>query len=203
MAADVEVNPSISGSIGPPAEVEQLRAYLLRSTPVLLEEDVLPDTDPLQKELKSSELKLRKFIEDPQERVLFIVRALPPEGAEGENGDFQSSYSLRLGLSYHPARCTGVCFIKRGTALEADKTIRSQLRLMSFSEDSPFETLHSYVKDAVTPYFASFVMTTKKIGYASNGCGGIYYLRCFSLHFCVNVVKRKFFLLFCDDGMKT
>lgn len=163
MATEVEDVSSIS-SIGPPAEVEQLRAYLLRTAPVLLEEDVLPDTDLLQGELKTSESKLRKFIEDPQERVLFIVKTLPPEGAEGEVIDFQCAYDVSLGLNYHPMRCTGVSFIKRGSALEAEKSIRSQLRIMNFSEDSPFETLHSYVKDAVTPYFTSFVTATKKMG---------------------------------------
>lgn len=162
MAAEVEVAPVIS-SVGPPAEVEQLRAYLLRTAPVLLEEGVLPDTDPLQKELKASESKLRKFIEDPQERVLLIMKTLPPEGAEGETSDFQCTFDIRLGLNYHPIRCIGVSFIKRGSALEAEKSIRSQLRVMSVSEDSPFETLHSYVKDAVTPYFTSFVVATKKM----------------------------------------
>ena len=163
MAAEVEAAPAIS-SMGPPAEVEQLRAYLLRTAPVLLEEGVLPDTDPLQRELKISESKLRKFIEDPQEKVLFIVKTVPPEGAEGETGDFQCTIEIRLGLNYHPIRCIGVSFIKRGSALGADKSIRSQLRVMSISEDSPFETLHSYVKDAVTPFFSSFVVATKKTG---------------------------------------
>ena len=162
MAAEVEVTTPI-GSIGPPAEVEQLRAFLLRTAPVLLEEDVLPDTNQLQKELNSSETKLKKFIEDPQERVLFITKSLPPEGTEGESTDFQCKYDIRHGLNYCPLRCTGVSFIKRGTALEAEKSIRSQLRIINFSEDSPFETLHSYVKDAVTPYFTSFITATNKL----------------------------------------
>ena len=162
MAAEGEAGPHI-GSIGPPAEVEQLRAFIVRTAPVLLEEDVLPDTNQLQKELNSSESSLRKFIEDPQEKVLFITKTLPPEVAEGETADFQCKYEIKLGLNYCPERCTGVSFIKRGVALEADKSIRSQLRVINFSEDSPFETLHSYVKDAVTPYFSSFVTATNKI----------------------------------------
>lgn len=162
MAAEVEVAPSL-GSIGPPAEVEQLRAFLLHATPVILEEDVLPDTNQLVKELNSAETKLKKFIEDPQERVMFITRTLPPEVAEGETIEFQSQYEVSLGLNYSPVRYTGVCFIKRGTALEGDKSIRSQLRMINFSDDSPFETLHSYIKDAVTPFFTSFVTATNKL----------------------------------------
>ena len=166
MAAEVDEAPSIS-SMGPPAEVEQLRAYVLRTVPVLLEEDVLPKMEPLESQLKSSESKVKKFIEDPQERALFVSKTLPPEGVEGEGSeasDFQSSYDVRLGLNYRPSRCIGVAFIKRGTIVEADKSIHSQLRIINFSDDSPFETLHSYVKDAVTPFFNSFITATKKTG---------------------------------------
>lgn len=49
-----------------------------------------------------------------------------------------------------------VC-IKRTSAVEADKSIRSQVRLMNFSEDSPYETLHAYVSKTVAPYFKSYV----------------------------------------------
>lgn len=164
MAAEVEETVPAMSSMGPPAEVEQLRAYLLRTAPVLLEEDVLPDVESLQKQLKSSEAKLKKFIEDPQERALFIVKTIPLEEGEREGTAFQSTYDVRLGLNYHPSRCIGVAFIKRSAVMEADKSIRSQLRLMNFSEDSPFETLHAYVKDAMTPYFNSFVLATKKTG---------------------------------------
>lgn len=168
MAAEVEEGASgLSGSMGPPAEVEQLRAYLLRIAPVLLEEDVLPDVDSLQAQLQTSESKLKKFIEDPQERALFVVKTVPPEEGEGEGSEqssFQSSYDIRLGLNYGQSRSIGIAFIKRGPIVEAEKSVRSQLRFINFSEDSPFETLHSYVKDAVTPYFNSFILATKKSG---------------------------------------
>ena len=164
MAAELEDSPSLS-SMGPPAEGEQLRAYLLRTAPVLLEEDVLPDVESLKGQLKTSESKLKKFIEDPQERVLFVIKSVPPEGGDSEGleaSEFQATYDIRLGLNYRPIRCIGLAFIKRGNILEADKSIQSQLRIMNFSEDSPFETLHSYVKDAVTPYFTSYITATKK-----------------------------------------
>lgn len=169
----IEEEPGI-GSLGPPAEVEQLRAYLLRAVPVLLEEDVLPDTTALEALLKSSEARLKKFIEDPQERALYVLRTVPPEleGAEEEGetaggtetGSFHPAYEVRLGLAYRPVRAIGVSFIKRAVILEADKSVRSQLRVINFSEDSPFETLHSYIRDAVTPYFTSYVATSKKTG---------------------------------------
>lgn len=179
MAAEVEEAASaMGGSLGPPAEVEQLKSYLLRTAPVLLEEDVLPDTDAFKDQLKSSENKLKKFIEDPQERALFVVKTVPPEEGEGEGAEaFRSAYDVRLGLNYRQNRCIGVAFIKRGPIMEAEKSVRAQLRLINFSEDSPFETLHSYVKDAVTPYFNSFIVATKKTGWVrgkglGKGLGG-------------------------------
>lgn len=150
-----------------PAKVEQLRAYLVRVVPALLEEDVLPDMSMFENLVKSSEGRLKKFIEDPQERAVFVLRTLPAEGGEdegeaAEQTDFKPSYDICVGLNYRPSRSVGVAFIKRGAILEAEKSIRSQLRVINFSEDSPFETLHSYIRDAVTPYFNSFVTATKK-----------------------------------------
>ena len=157
-----------SMSMGPPAEVEQLRAYLLRVVPVLVEEDVLPDTSSLETLLKSSEPRLKAFIEDPQERAVFVLKTLPPEeegeAVGGEPSSFRALYEIRLGLSYRPVRSVGIGFLKRGAILEADKSVRSQLRVINFTEDSPFETLHSYIRDAVTPYFNSYVDTAKKTG---------------------------------------
>lgn len=157
--------------VGPPADVEQVRAFLQRVVPVMLEEDVLPDMSILEGVLQVSESQLKKFSEDPQEKALLVLRTLPPEASEeeGESGatetetaSFKPTYEVRLGLNYSPSRCIGVAFIKRGPVLEADKSVRQQLRVMNFSEDSPFEILHSYVRDAVTPYFNSYVQATKK-----------------------------------------
>ena len=168
-ASSSEEGPSAM-AVGPPTDVEQVRAYMLRILPVMLEEDVLPDMSTLESAVKAADPRLKKFAEDPQERALLVLRTLPPE-TEEEEGEgsstggatsFRPSYEVRLGLNYKPTRCIGVAFIKRGPILEADKSVRLQLRLMNFSEDSPFETLHSYVRDAVTPYFNSYIQATKK-----------------------------------------
>lgn len=47
--------------------------------------------------------------------------------------------------------------IKRGGVIEADKSIHSQLRLINFSEGSPYETLHSFISKSLAPYFKSYV----------------------------------------------
>ncbi len=56
-----------------------------------------------------------------------------------------------------------VVVIKRGAILEADKSFSSQLRVMSLSDGSPYETLHAYVSNAVAPYFKSYIKATGKV----------------------------------------
>ena len=52
--------------------------------------------------------------------------------------------------------------LKRGPIVEADKSFSSQLRVISLSDGSPYETLHSYVSHAVSPFFKSYVRATGK-----------------------------------------
>ena len=142
-----------------PTEVAQVRRYLSRVVPVLFDEE---DTRILDAALLKAEPRLKVFIEDPQEHVLSISRTLPPEEVVGETGSpdtssFRPTYSILLGAQYRSSRCIGVIFIKRGTMIEADKSIQSQLRLLQVSEDSLYETLHAYVQDAVTPLFNSYI----------------------------------------------
>lgn len=47
--------------------------------------------------------------------------------------------------------------IKRGIVIEAEKSIHSQLRLINFSEGSPYETLHSFISKTLAPYFKSYI----------------------------------------------
>lgn len=47
--------------------------------------------------------------------------------------------------------------IKRGLVVEADKSIHSQLRLINFSDGSPYETLHAFISKSLAPYFKSYV----------------------------------------------
>ena len=56
-----------------------------------------------------------------------------------------------------------VVVIKRGPILEADKNFTSQVRVMSLSDGSPYETLHAYVANAVAPYFKSYIKATGKV----------------------------------------
>ena len=162
MAADVSQSQTMG--VGPPADVAQLRRYFSRVVPVLFDEE---DTTLFESALQKTEPRLKVFIEDSQEHVLTILRTLPPEEVVGETGspdiaNFRATYSIFLGVQYRSSRCVGVVFIKRGTMIEADKSVQSQLRLMQVSEDSLYETLHAYVQNAVTPLFNSYIQQGRR-----------------------------------------
>ena len=154
---------SDSVDVGRPAEAAKLKAYLLRVVPTLLEdEDGSPEG--LEDVVTAAEGRLKRFIEEPQEHVLSVTRTLPPEeeGSSPESSSFRPVYEVMLGVNYRSARTVGLVIIKRMSVIEADKTIRSQLRLLNLSEDSPFETLYSYVQEAVSPLFNSYVQQSKR-----------------------------------------
>lgn len=56
-----------------------------------------------------------------------------------------------------------MALIKRGTIVEADKSINSQLRVINFSEGSPYETLHAFISKTMAPYFKSYVRETGRV----------------------------------------
>lgn len=165
--ADEGEPPSLPAAVGGPAEVSQLAAYLSRVVPALLESDEdVPEMVTLQAILKDNTAKLKRFIEDSQEHTLTIHYILPPEvdPSQGEMPSLsqQAYFEVSLGANYRPVRSVGVIFTKRFSIIECDKSIRSQLRFLSLPEDSPFETLHGYVQDAINPLFNSFVQHSKK-----------------------------------------
>ena len=53
-------------------------------------------------------------------------------------------------------------FIKRGAVIEGDKKINKQLHVINLENASPFDTLHSYVSNAVSPFFKTYVKKSGK-----------------------------------------
>lgn len=47
--------------------------------------------------------------------------------------------------------------IKRSAVVEAEKLIHNQVRIINFSEGSPYETLHAFISKSLAPYFKSYV----------------------------------------------
>ena len=54
---------------------------------------------------------------------------------------------------------SAVVLVKKGgvAVMEAEKSLQSQVRVLTLGEGSPYEQLHDYVSAAVAPYFKSFV----------------------------------------------
>ena len=161
--ADEEGTPLLA--FKQPADTSQLSAYLLRVVPPLLgtEEDI-PEVVTLQSILKDNDSKLKRFIEDSQEHTLSILYTLPLEEVEGSLNvsPFNPTFDVQLGVRYQPQRCVGVVFSKCNVIIASDKSVRSQLRFLTISEDSPFETLHAFIHDAMNPLFNSFIQQLRR-----------------------------------------
>ncbi|XP_077296363.1 dynein heavy chain, cytoplasmic isoform X2 [Arctopsyche grandis] len=105
---------------------------------------------------------VRKFIAEPQVPCLYLQRATAKDDendqpTEGEDEKENIVYTISNEVHFANARISALVCVKRGTVIEADKSIHSQLRLLNFSEGSPYETLHSYISKAMAPFFKSYV----------------------------------------------
>ena len=63
---------------------------------------------------------------------------------------------MSLNVQFSSAKMNSLAFVKRGAVIEAEKPIGAQTRMMTLSDGSPYETLHSYVSVAVAPFFKVF-----------------------------------------------
>lgn len=150
------------------ASPDKVTNYLKRVIPVILEDYDGAETGPLEQAFadKSGMDALKKFIGDPQSRALLVSRILA--SVEDDDQDSAPSsmstafFNISADVHYCNHKMSGVVCVKRGPVVEAEKPLSTQLRLMTLSEGSPYETLHDYVAGAVAPYFKSFVRESGK-----------------------------------------
>lgn len=154
-------------------DVKNFTNYLRRIVPLLLEGD--PEV-PLELDTSLKDALhvdyIRKFLADAQTRSLLVQRTpLKDEEESDETSSTESGaenerekaiYSIDLDVHYTAPKLSSVAFIKRGAIVDADKKITSQIRVINLNEGSPYETLHSYISNAVAPYFKSFVRKSGK-----------------------------------------
>lgn len=76
---------------------------------------------------------------------------------EGEEEKEPVSYYISNEVHFSNPKISSLVCIKRGQVVEADKSIHAQVRLINFSDGSPYETLHSFISKTVAPYFKSYV----------------------------------------------
>ena len=150
------------------AQPDKVSNYLKRIIPVILEDYDGVELSALERAFsdKNGADGLRKFIMDPQSRALLVSRHLMV-GEDDDGEATQSSmanvfFNISADVHYSSPKMSGVVCVKRGTIVEAEKPLSAQLRLMTLSEGSPYETLHDYVSSAVAPYFKSFVRESGK-----------------------------------------
>lgn len=132
-----------------PGSTARLRSYFLNICLGLFGDDDEANVSQLKKKLSSFEESTAKFATDPGEISLTVNRE------EDDNGDVR--YGVRLGVDYNQNdNFSSVVFIKRVPAVEESKSISSQFRVMNLTEDYPLESMHSLLKDMVTPFFNSY-----------------------------------------------
>ena len=108
---------------------------------------------------------VRKFIGEASCTSLLVERvAIREEEEQGEAGEEkeQVTYSITNTVHYTQGKMTSLVCLKKGPVIEGEKSIASQLRVISLSEGSAYETLHCYVSAAMAPYFKSFVRESGK-----------------------------------------
>ncbi|KAG8800414.1 hypothetical protein FRC16_002934 [Serendipita sp. 398] len=70
-------------------------------------------------------------------------------------------YALTSGLTYSPANVATLALIKRVPSLDSTLPIATQIQMLNLfgDEDTPYESLHAVVSQAVKPWFDAFVGT--------------------------------------------
>ena len=71
-------------------------------------------------------------------------------------------YGIQLSVQFLSPKENAIVFIKRGSVIEGDKKIYKQVQMINLENASPFDTLHSYVSNAVSPFFKSYVKKSGK-----------------------------------------
>ena len=101
------------------------------------------------------------------------VPGSPSNSSPQQLSSAQVSYSVSIEIGFSPTvkqqLLASVLFLKRALVVEAEKSVASQLRVMTLDDPAatPYETLHNYVSNAVAPYFKSYIRATGKTEYVT------------------------------------
>ncbi|XP_066464042.1 cytoplasmic dynein 1 heavy chain 1 isoform X2 [Eleutherodactylus coqui] len=157
-------NLEVSAAVQNVADASVLQKHIRKLVPLLLEDggDAPASLEAVLEE-KSALEQMRKFLSDPQVHTILVERTTLKEdvGDEGEEEREFISYNVNIDIHYG-LKSNSLAFIKRTLVIDADKPISSQLRVLTLSEDSPYETLHSFISNAVAPFFKSYIRESGK-----------------------------------------
>ncbi|XP_078728003.1 cytoplasmic dynein 1 heavy chain 1-like isoform X1 [Lampetra fluviatilis] len=145
------------------AEPVVLQNFLRGLVPLLLEDGgrEAPGLSAALDDKQSVEV-MKKFLADAQVHTLLVERTMLKEDVgEEEEKETAAFYKITSDVHYG-IKSNSLAFVKRSAVIDADKPIRNQLRVMTLSDDSPYETLHSYISNTVAPFFKSYIRETSR-----------------------------------------
>lgn len=124
---------------------------------------------------------IKKFISDVQTHAL-VIQKLSSKGNlfygyciddDDESVEISVSYNVSIDVKFTNSKVQryvrneikffSIVFIKRGCILESDKSLCSQLRFLNFSDGSPYETLHSTISNAISPFYKSYIRESGRV----------------------------------------
>ncbi|XP_049595492.1 cytoplasmic dynein 1 heavy chain 1 [Syngnathus scovelli] len=146
------------------ADASVLQKHIRKLVPLLLEDGgEAPASLETSLEEKSTVEQMRKFLSDPQVHTILVERSALKEdvGDEGEEEKEGITYNISIDIHYG-LKSNSLALIKRTGVIDADKPISTQVRVLTLSEDSPYETLHSFISNAVAPFFKSYIRESGK-----------------------------------------
>ncbi|KAJ3176317.1 hypothetical protein HDU87_005359 [Geranomyces variabilis] len=143
------------GSVEPAAFLQHVERLL----PLIL------DSDPAETTvlLSSPEALERagRFCADPQVSVLYVVKERAHTTDKTED-DTQRAFAItvRLEVTYNSSLTASLAVIKRFPTVEAARPLPQQLQVINLpgpgEGGNPYEALHSYIHNAVSPFFDAF-----------------------------------------------
>ncbi|KAJ3021261.1 hypothetical protein HKX48_008890 [Thoreauomyces humboldtii] len=137
-----------------------LLRHLEQLLPLILDSDPR-DTNILGQSPDAVE-RATRFCSDAQIQVLYIVRERTEATEKGEGEDGQTPYtiSVRLEVTYNLRLVASLAVIKRFPVIESSRPLQQQLQIINLpgpgEGGNPYEALHSYIHNAVSPFFDAF-----------------------------------------------
>eukprot|EP00111_Clytia_hemisphaerica_P013470 TCONS_00039590-protein len=159
-------DPDVGEPPGDPvatAKVEDVIKYLKNVSSTVFEED--NQSVPLGQAFENGKDLISKFITDTQLKSILVCQTtslVEEDGGSADNLKIQIEYSIQSAVNYISQKDNTIAFIKRGMVIEGDKKTYKQVQMINLENAAPFDTLHSYVSNAVSPFFKSYVKKSGK-----------------------------------------
>ncbi|CAG0913348.1 unnamed protein product [Notodromas monacha] len=169
MDSGVEVSATVAPEAPAPALVElpALISYVKGITLSILGEEIAApkELEAVFEDPRAVDC-IQKFVSDAQVPTLFVekstVRTEDDSDQSNSEVDDDVQFFISNDVHFTSAKMCSVVFIKRATLLEADKSISTQVRVVTLSDGSPYIALHSLVSASMGPYFKSYVKASGK-----------------------------------------